>query len=286
MVAAAELGYEVHHLLQDDLFFEDGEVKGNTRVVTVHNAKKFDTSNRQTHNLSEMNAVVVRKDPPFDRRYFYSTLLLDFLPSTTNVVNRPGALRDWNEKLSALKFQKFCPPTLISENEQEILSYVGVHKDVILKPLDGHGGRGVFHLKASQVPGLKSAIEELTHHGSRKIVVNPYLKEAIDGDKRILLVNGEPIGGVLRKASVPGQLNNLDQGGAAEPCDLTDRDLEVCASLKPDLVKQGLFFVGIDMLGPWLTEINVTSPTGLQELMRFSGENHHLRIIEKLTTGY
>lgn len=282
MVAAAHLGCEIHHLLQGDLFLEDGQVKGKTRVVTIQSSDSYATGDEGVRNLSEMKAVVIRKDPPFDRRYFYSTLLLDFLPSTTKVVNRPQALRDWNEKLSALKYPKFCPPTLISGCEPEILQYVKLHKDVILKPLDGHGGRDITRWNIKQISELKMAIAELTHQGSRKIVVNPYLQEAVAGDKRILLVNGAPIGGILRKAKNPGELNNLDQGGSAEPCKLSDRDMEVCSALESDFVSNGLFFVGIDMLGPWLTEINVTSPTGLQELIRFSGVDHHVQIMKQL----
>lgn len=282
MVAAAQRGLEVHHLLQENLFLEDGVVKGRTQVVTVNGADSFELAKGQVLGLSEMKAIVIRKDPPFDRRYFYTTLLLDFISPTTKVINRPQSLRDWNEKLSALKYSEFCPKTLISGREEEILEYAKIHRDVILKPVDGHGGRDIHHLNISQEDKLKATIKNLTHDGSRKIVVNPYLKEAELGDKRILLLDGKPMGGILRKAQKPGALNNLDQGGKAEPCELTERDLEVCARLGPDLVQKGLFFVGIDMLGPWLTEINVTSPTGLQELIRFSGVDHHLAVIDEL----
>lgn len=282
MVAAAQRGLEVHHLFQENLFLEDGVAKGRTQVVTVNSPDSFDMSEGQVIELSKMKAVIIRKDPPFDRRYFYSTLLLDFLPPTTKVINRPQALRDWNEKLSALKYPEFCPRTLISGRGEEILEFAKNHGDVILKPVDGHGGRDIHRLNISQRDELMIIIKRLTHDGSRKIVVNPYLKEAEQGDKRILLVDGKPLGGILRKAEKPGALNNLDQGGKAVPCELTERDLEVCARLGPDLVQNGLFFVGIDMLGPWLTEINVTSPTGLQELIRFSSVDHHLAVIDEL----
>jgi glutathione synthase len=283
MKAALERGHRVYHVAQEHLSLFGDQLFAQVREVKLSQGLQdlqFDQQFLRTA-MDEMDVVLIRTDPPFDRRYFYTTLLLDFLPPSTRVVNSPQGLRDWNEKLSALYFAKWSPPSLISQNESELMSFMDEHLDVILKPLDGFGGKGIQRIKAGDKRSLVS-IQELTAQGSRKIVANRYLKEAESGDKRIILMDGQPFASLIRRAARPGDLNNLDQGGTAYPYEPTKEDLEICAELGPELKRRGLFFVGIDLLGSYLTEINVTSPTGLQAMIRFTGAPLHHQVIEKL----
>ena len=281
MVAALERGHRVFHIDQNDLEIREGAVVY-SQVTEVKNP--FQAQKKVEMSLSEMQYIWVRKDPPFDRRYFYTTLILDYLPSSTKVLNRPQSLRDWNEKLCALRYGKWVPETLISQDVESILQFVQRQESVIIKPIDGFGGKGIIKVQKDD-PELKKKVLQSTQNASHKVVVNEFIQEAELGDKRILLVNGEPIGAILRVAEVKGGLNNLDQGGRAQRVELSDFDQQLCREMKADLLDAGLFFVGIDLLGEKLTEINVTSPTGLQELIQFSKTPHHLHIIELLESG-
>ncbi|MFC1663993.1 glutathione synthase [Pseudomonadota bacterium] len=283
MLAAKERGHQVFHFDQPDLFVEHDQVLAHlTRLeVNADTDKPFDILERETTNLAEMDVVFIRTDPPFDRSYFYSTLLLDLLPSSTKVVNRPAGLRNWNEKLSALLFPDLTPRTMVTKEATDIKKFIADVGRITLKPIDGHGGKGIHFLDQGD-KHINELIAQATHEGSHWIIAQAYVEEAKDGDKRILLLNGEPLGAVLRLHPEGQELNNLDAGGSAHPVELTERDLEVCARLKQPLIDQGILFSGIDMLGPMLTEINVTSPTGLQELCRFSGIDHHHQIIQQI----
>ena len=204
---------------------------------------------------------------PFDRRYLYTTLLLDFLPDSTRVVNRPQGVRDWNEKLAALAFPEFTPQTLVSNDVDEIVAFAERFERITVKPVDGHGGKGiVFHTSGEDTEPLHGA----TRAGGHWVIAQEYLPSARDGDKRILLLEGEPLGAILRVHAEGVELNNLDQGGSANPAELTPRELEICRTFKPELERRGIFFVGIDVIGEMLIEVNVTSPTGLQEMSRFT----------------
>ncbi len=283
MLAAQERGHEVYHLDQGSLSAEDGRVYGEATPTRVHadDRKPFSTESGQRLALHDMDQVWIRTDPPFDRTYFYTTLLLDLLPPSTKVINRPAGLRNWNEKLAALFFQDFTPSTLVSSNEAEIKAFMEARGRITLKPIDGHGGRGIFFLEPGMA-NLDMLIQMATHDGRRRIIAQAYVAEAHKGDKRILLLNGEPLGGILRLHPEGKELNNLDAGGTAHAYELTARDLVICAALKQGLVREGIYFCGIDILGDALIEINVTSPTGLRELCRFSGVDYHHRIIEAL----
>jgi glutathione synthase len=229
--------------------------------------------------LEEVDVVWLRTDPPFDRRYLYTTLLLDFLPESTRVVNRPQGVRDWNEKLAALVFPQFTPPTLVSNNAVEIAAFADGFERITVKPVDGYGGKGIlFHRRGDDVSGLQTA----TRDGAHWVIAQAYLPAARQGDKRILLLQGEPLGAILRLHAEGEELNNLDQGGSANPSSLTRREMEICRAFGPELIRRGLFFVGIDVIGDMLIEVNVTSPTGLQEMSRFNDEPLHHRIIEAL----
>ena len=283
MLAAYERGHEVFFIDQNHLGLEGKTpyARATQLKVSSEHKKPFTELNTSHQELDCFDVLLVRKDPPFDRRYFYTTLILDFVNTkSTRVVNAPQALRDWNEKLSALYYHAYTPLTKVSSDLNEIEEFVYEKKQAILKPIDGHGGRGIVLLKEDDRDLKKKITSAIL--GGKKVMVQEFVKEAAIGDKRILLVDGEPIGAVLRVAQQAGGLNNLDQGGVAHPAELTEHEKKVCKDLSIRLKAQGLFFVGIDMLGPYLTEINVTSPTGLQELVNFSGIPFHHKIIEKL----
>jgi len=283
MLAACERGHQVFYLDQRDIWVRDRCVFAAIARVDVHNDMKtpFTRHDPQAMSLSAMDVVMVRTDPPFDRTYLYTTLLLDLLPPSTLVVNQPSGLRNWNEKLAAVHFPDWTPSTLITQNAERILEFLDEFGKITLKPIDGFAGKGIVFLDKDS-PNLDQLIYLMTNTGRRRVIAQEYLHAAREGDKRILLLNGEPMGGILRLHAEGKELNNLDAGGTAHPTELTPRDLEICAALKQDLIKEGVFFAGIDILGGQLIEINVTSPTGLQQLCRFAGEPFHHRIIQAL----
>ncbi len=280
MQAVASLGHRVYYFEQESIFLSDQKV-----FAAVHSVDNFNEwainrqSNYKTTDLSKMDVIFVRTDSPFDRRYFYTTLLLDFLPESTKVVNRPQALRDWNEKLGSLFASEFAPATFVGSQVDSILEFCQRFEKIVSKPIDGHGGRGIEICKSSELS--EKDVARWTKDFSHKIVVQEYVKQAEQGDKRILIFKGRPNGAILRVAEKPGQLNNLDQGGHAEAVELTDRDRQVCRALAGRFQLAGLDFVGIDMLGDYLTEVNVTSPTGLQELCRFHGKAYNELMIKE-----
>ena len=280
MLAAAERGHEVFYLDQGDLSCRHDRVYAILTPVEVHadEAVPFTIGERAARALSEMDAVMVRPDPPFDRRYLYTTLLLDLLPPQTVVVNSPAGLRNWNEKLVALHYPALTPTSLVTRSREEILDFMAQHGRVTLKPIDGFGGRGVVFIEPGGA-NVDQLIALITHDGTRQVIVQVYVPEAKQGDKRVLLLNGEPLGAVLRRAPAGKELNNLDAGGTAHPAELTERDREIAAILAPGMREQGILFAGIDLLGDKLIEINVTSPTVLRELSRFSGKPHNHDVI-------
>jgi len=283
MLAARELGHEVFYLNHHDLVVLEGEVGAPISAVDVHAdiTNPFTVLDQRHRPLGDMDVVLVRTDPPFDRRYFYMTLLLDLLPASTRVVNRPSGLRNWNEKLAAVHFPHLTPKTLVSRDADEINSFAREVGRLTLKPIDGHGGAGIRFMDADDG---SDAIDDVTHKGSHWIIAQAYLPEARQGDKRVLILNGEPLGAILRLHAADAELNNLDQGGTANPVELNQADLDICAALKPGLLEQGIVFSGIDVIGDRLIEVNVTSPTGLQELCRFTDTPFHHRIIQHLCT--
>ncbi len=281
MLAASQRGHEVFHLDPSDLSLDDAQLLGRVTPLQISTDPPYIAGDPETVAMASMDVVFLRTDPPFDRRYFYTTLLLDFLPTTTRVINRPEGVRNWNEKLAALHYAKLGPKTLISRDHEQILQFVRDTGRTTIKPVDGFGGHDIFFLEPGQADALEH-LDYLTHGQRRWIVAQAYVPQAKLGDKRILLLDGEPMGGILRVAAQGHEINNLDAGGHAEAMDMTARDLEICAALKAGLKQQGIFFAGIDILGDRLIEINVTSPTGLQELSRFLDQPLHQRIIEAL----
>ncbi len=281
MLAASERGHQVCHLDQRDLSLRHDQLYATVTWVVAHDSSEqpFEVVKQEEVAMADMDVVWLRTDPPFDRRYFYTTLFLDRLPARVKVVNQPQGVRNWNEKLAALELPEWTPQTLVSNNPKAIAEFAKQQGRLTIKPVDGFGGKGIFFFESG---GPVERLSEATHQGAHWVIAQEYLPAATEGDKRILLVNGEPIGAILRVHADGVELNNLDAGGEARAVNLDDNDRAICAALAPKLRDQGAFFVGIDVIGGKLIEVNVTSPTGLQELSRFSGVAHHHNIIELL----
>jgi len=280
--AALSREHRVYYVAPEHLFSKHNQLYARARQLKPPSSEGAALQMMETEVLilSEVQAVFIRTDPPFDRHYFYLTLLCDFLPSTVKVINMPQTLRDWNEKLAALKFPDLTPPTLVTNNWNDIKNFQHEQKSMLtLKPIDGFGGRGIFFIEEGN-RNSEAIVASMTHYGSQWIIAQKYIEEASQGDKRIILLNGEPLGAILRVHAEGKDLNNLDAGGTAVACNLSSRDLEVCAALKPHCVEKGIVFAGIDMLGDYLIEINITSPTGIQEMSRFYGRNLSIDVIK------
>ncbi|WP_374763119.1 glutathione synthase [Yunchengibacter salinarum] len=266
-------GHALWHYLPGDLSYREGRVVARARPLTVQREKgsHFTYGPVQTLDLeTDLDVILMRQDPPFDMSYIAATHLLDMVHPKTLVVNDPTHVRNAPEKLFTLMFRDLMPETLITRSLDEIREFRARHGEIILKPLFGKGGEGVFHLDETD-SNLASLLEMFTLHSREPVMVQRFLKEVRGGDKRIILVDGEPAGAVNRVPADGEVRSNLVVGGRAEKSSLTDRELEICRTIGPDLKKRGLIFVGIDVIGGWLTEINVTSPTGLQSINGFDG---------------
>ena len=283
MLAAWERGHQVYYLDAGDLYVKDSSVMATVQRVNVQERSQtpFEPEAEESVLMADMDVVWIRTDPPVDRAYFYMTMLLDLLPASVKIINRPSTIRDWNEKLAALYYPQFTPATMVAKHSTQISEFVRQYGRTTLKPVDGHGGAGILFVDAKQ-SDLDSQIRLATHGGSHWVIVQQYLDAAKEGDKRILLLNGEPLGAILRLHAEGVELNNLDQGGEALASEISDRDREICAGLKEDLASRGVVFAGIDVIGGMLIEINITSPTGLQEMSRHDNRSYHEEIIASL----
>jgi glutathione synthase len=252
----------------------EGRVVARGCWITLRNETGNHVSYGQAQevDLSEMDVVWLRQDPPFDMGYITTTHLLDMIHPATLVVNDPFWVRNFPEKLLVLQFGDLTPPTMIARDLGMIRDFKAMHGDVILKPLYGNGGAGVFRLGPDD-RNLASLHELFSGINREPLIVQKFLPDVAKGDKRIILVDGEPVGAINRVPQPGETRSNMHVGGRAEKVGLTARDREICAAIGPTLRKHGQIFVGIDVIGDWLTEINVTSPTGLQELERFDGTN-------------
>jgi glutathione synthase len=254
------------------LFFRDGVVGATVRQLQVRAVKgdHFALGEPSVYDLSKADVVLLRQDPPFDLAYITTTHLLERLQPNTLVSNDPAEVRNAPEKLLATQFKDLMPPTLVASDPAQIRAFRDEHKDIILKPLYGAGGAGVFRLKPDD-ENLGALLEMFATFYGEPIMVQRYLPEVRKGDKRIILIDGE-LAGAINRVPVPGEArSNMHVGGKPEPTTLTARDKEICAALGPELKKRGLIFAGIDVIGDYLTEINVTSPTGIQEVKCFGG---------------
>ena len=271
-------GHRLYHYLPRHLSLIDGRVVARARRLKVRRAtRRFATLGPyETLDLAKMDVILMRQDPPFDMAYITATHVLEHISGKVLVVNDPAAVRNAPEKLFATHFAGLMPPTLVSSDRDAILAFRRRHRDIILKPLFGNGGAGVFRVKPDD-ENFNALLESFAVFYREPIVVQSYLPEIRRGDKRIILVDGEPAGAVLRVPPKGEARANLHVGGKALKTKLTAREREICAAIGPRLRDQGLVFVGIDVIGDYLTEINVTSPTGIQEINRLTGS-----AIEKL----
>lgn len=267
--AAQRKGWSLYYFEQSDMYSRDGEVRANMAPITVamDPQKWFERQAYQDTALADLDVVLMRKDPPFDNEFLYATQLLAMAEAAgTLIVNRTQGLRDYNEKLFATHYPECCPPVLVSRSLDRLRAFHAEHKDVIFKPLDGMGGSSIFRVDASGL-NLGVILETLTQHGHQTIMAQRYIPEIVDGDKRILMINGEPVPYALARIPSQGETRgNLAAGGRGEGRELSERDRWICQQVGPKLVEQGLLFVGLDVIGDYLTEINVTSPTCIREL--------------------
>ena len=269
--AASAAGHQLTYLEQADLTVRNGETMASLRSLTVYDDDTawYAMGERYDASLSTLDAVLMRKDPPFDMEFFYTTQLLeDAERRGTLIVNRCASLRDCNEKLFATQFPKCCPPLLVSRDPTALKAFHAEHGDVIFKPLDGMGGQSIFRVKEND-PNLNVILETLTDNGGVTIMAQQYLPAIKDGDKRVLMINGEAVPFCLARLPMAGEnRGNLAAGGSGIVQPLSDRDRWIAEQVGPTLREKGLLFVGLDIIGDYLTEINVTSPTCMREIDR------------------
>jgi glutathione synthase len=272
MLEAKRRGHAIYHYTPDRLVMLDGKVSAAVETVSVRDAEgdHFTLGSAATADLSTFDVVHLRQDPPFDMGYITSTHLLERIHPATLVVNDPAHVRNAPEKLFVTEFPNLTPPTLIARDRKAILDFRDKHGDIIVKPLYGNGGAGVFRIAGGD-ENLAALLEMFEGAFREPFVVQRYLPEVRAGDKRIILVDGEVAGAINRVPAAGEARSNMHVGGKAEPVELSARDKEICDAIGPILKDRGLIFVGIDVIGEWLTEINVTSPTGIREVRRFGG---------------
>ncbi len=274
LLAAQAQNWQLYYMQQPDLYLDQGKSRALMRPVKVADDPEnwFELGAVEDRSLADLDVVLMRKDPPFNMDYIYATYLLEQAEREgVLIVNRPQSLRDCNEKVFATQFPQCCPPLLVSANAEKLKAFHKQYEDVIYKPLDGMGGSAIFRVKPGDA-NLSVIIETLTAGGQRQIMAQRYIPEIVDGDKRILMVDGEPVPFALARIPLQGESRgNLAAGGRGVTQPLTDRDRWICEQVGPSLREKGLLFVGVDVIGDYLTEINVTSPTCVREIDRDQG---------------
>ncbi len=269
LLAAQARGWNLYYMEQSDLFLDEGEVRANCSALRVRDNPNdwFTLEGKQTRTLKDLDVILMRKDPPFDMEYIFTTYLLELAEAAgVLVINKPQSLRDANEKLFTAWFPQCCPPTWVGSDPDQIRLFLTRHQDIILKPLDGMGGTSIFRVR-EQDPNLNVIIETLTVHGRRPIMAQRFIPEISAGDKRVLLIEGKPVPYALARIPAEGETRgNLAAGGRSEGVPLSPHDYWICDQVGEKLREKGLIFVGLDIIGDYLTEINVTSPTCIREL--------------------
>jgi glutathione synthase len=300
MLEGQKRGHALYHYDIKNMFLREGVKRQGTRredrlfararPVTIQRVQgaHYEFGEFETLNLGMLDVILMRQDPPFDMAYITATHLLEHVQPKTLVVNDPAAVRNAPEKLLVTHFPDLMPPTMISWDLEAIRAFRAEFKDIIVKPLFGNGGAGVFRIKPDD-ENLAALLEMHFARSREPLMFQRYEPAVRQGDKRIILVDGEPMGAINRVPAAGEARSNMHVGGRPEKCEMTARDREICAAIGPTLREQGMIFVGIDVIGDWLTEINVTSPTGIQEIARFDGVQLEKaiwdRIEEKVETG-
>ena len=268
---AQKRGHSLWYYTPDRLSLNDAriEARGQSLQLFDNPADHFKTGALETRQLTDFDVILMRQDPPFDMAYITATHLLEMLPPTTMVVNNPAEVRNAPEKLLVTLFPELMPPTLISRDPKTIAAFRATHHDIIVKPLFGNGGAGVFRLRQDD-QNLSALLEMFFETSREPVMVQAYIPAVTKGDKRVILVDGEPVGAVNRIPQKGEARSNFHVGGSAAATELTARDLDICHAIGPELRRRQLLFVGIEIIGDYITEINVTSPTGIREILRLS----------------
>lgn len=278
MLEAVKIG-SIYHFTPEDLFWLDGNVFAKIQEVKIIKGD-YHLSEAKIINLTEMNIIFIRQDPPYDMAYLTTTYLLERIADKTLIINDPRAIRDFPEKLSILDYVDLIPPSLITYSEEEARKFAKDYEKIVIKPLYSFAGNDVFCVKQDD-KNFSKIISDLIDKYRAPVIVQKFLKEISQGDKRIILVDGDPVGGFLRIPKEGDIISNLACGGKAYKTELTAREIEICKAIKPKLVENNLFLVGIDVIGGYLTEINVTSPTGIVAVQEFYNCNISKEIIDK-----
>ena len=277
--------YNIWHFLPKDVSYINGEVMASSKIILELNRDiqpSFKTSDLIRKNLKELDLIFLRQDPPFDMSYITSTFLLEYIEDEVKIINKPSEVRNAPEKLFLNRWKNLTPETIITRNISEINSFRKKHKNIILKPLYGNGGNGIFFL-GEKDKNFNSLIEIFLDTHPEQFILQEYLPNIKFGDKRIILINGKPEGAINRIPSEKDIRANLHVGGEAAKTVISNKEMEICESIGPELIQRGLLLVGIDIIGNKLTEINVTSPTGFREIQKFSNINLAKKLIESLT---
>ena len=277
--------YNIWHFLPKDVSYINGEVMASSKIILELNRDiqpSFKTSDLIRKNLKELDLIFLRQDPPFDMSYITSTFLLEYIEDEVKIINKPSEVRNAPEKLFLNRWRSLTPETIITRNISEINSFRKKHKNIILKPLYGNGGNGIFFL-GEKDKNFNSLIEIFLDTHPEQFILQEYLKNIKFGDKRIILINGKPEGAINRIPSEQDIRANLHVGGEAAKTVISNKEMKICESIGPELVQRGLLLVGIDIIGNKLTEINVTSPTGFREIQKFSNINLAKKLIDSLT---
>ena len=285
LLAAQKRAWQIQYMELNDLYLLDGICYGRMRPISVRDDPEdwFDLGETESRALSELDVVLMRKDPPFDMEYIYATYILERAEQTgVLVINKPQSLRDANEKMYTAWFPQCCPPTLVSREMSRLYDFLAIEKDIIVKPLDGMGGASIFRVTEGDA-NTNVIFETMTRHESRFIMAQRFLPEIRDGDKRVLLINGEPLPYALARVPAEGDARgNLAAGATGVGVELSDRDRWIAAEVGPVVRDKGLVFVGLDVIGDHVTEINVTSPTCIRELDAIYGLDIGTRLMDAI----
>jgi len=283
MLESQARGHGVWYLELKDLFVKDGKAWGSVSEIGLKRAEDFyQFGMRDTVPLESFDVVWMRKDPPFNLDYIYATYILSLVdPEKTLVINNPKGIRESNEKLYTLNFPGLIPATLVTKDINKLKGFLSeIEGEMVVKPLDSCGGEGIFYVREGD-RNTNVIMETITEGGRRYVLAQKFMEKVSEGDKRIILLNGEPLGAVLRLAKPGGEFRcNFHSGGSPAKTELNDRDLEICREIAPKLRADGLYFVGIDVIGGYLTEVNTTSPTGVQEINRLCGTKLESKVLD------
>ena len=283
MLEAQARGHDVWYLELKDLYVKDAKAFGNARKIILKRAEDYYSLGEvHTFELESFDAIWMRKDPPFNQDYIYSTYILSLIDQNkTKVINNPKGIRESNEKLYTLYFPEWIPKSVVTKDISQLESFLSeTGGEIVVKPLDGHGGEGVFYVSRDD-RNANVILETITKFGTEYVLAQKFIEKVYEGDKRIILLNGDPLGAVLRIPKPGGEFRcNFHSGGSPAKSELTERDLEICSSLAPRLRKDGLYLVGLDVIGGYVTEINTTSPTGVQEINNLNGTKLEVQVID------